>query len=100
MRWRGSSNPQKQANPTEIPAPAKDAIQVERAALQGAAGCSEEQLHPPSTRVVRRTFLLVADRPANLVRSYAVNPDEGTLVPLTEFKVSQPAFVEFEVRGS
>ncbi|MGW4433542.1 lactonase family protein [Streptomyces tendae] len=43
------------------------------------------------------TFLLVADRPANLVRSYAVDPDEGTLAPLSEFGVSQPAFVEFGV---
>ncbi|MFD7135458.1 lactonase family protein [Streptomyces sp. NPDC059894] len=43
------------------------------------------------------TFLLVADRPADLVRSYAVDADEGTLCPLTEVRVGQPAFVEFGV---
>ncbi|MEK8174973.1 beta-propeller fold lactonase family protein [Streptomyces sp. M19] len=41
------------------------------------------------------TFLLVADRPADLVRSYAVDAAEGTLTPLTEVHVAQPAFVEF-----
>ena len=41
------------------------------------------------------TFLLVADRPANLIRSYAVNPDDGSLNPLTELSIPNPAFVAF-----
>ncbi|MBQ0855526.1 lactonase family protein [Streptomyces sp. BH-SS-21] len=41
------------------------------------------------------TFLLVADRPADLVRSYAVDSLDGTLTELTETHVAQPAFVEF-----
>jgi 6-phosphogluconolactonase len=41
------------------------------------------------------SFLLVADRPANLVRSYAVNDEDGNLHPLTEVTVPNPAFVVF-----
>ena len=37
-------------------------------------------------------FVLVADRPANLLRSYAVDPDDGGLRPLTEATVLDPAF--------
>ncbi len=40
------------------------------------------------------SFLLVADRPANLVRSYAVDAS-GHLRPLTQAAVSSPAFVAF-----
>lgn len=41
------------------------------------------------------TFLLVADRPADLIRSYAVNPKDGSLTPLTELAIPNPAFVAF-----
>ncbi|MER6224884.1 lactonase family protein [Streptomyces sp900105755] len=41
------------------------------------------------------TFLLVADRPADLVRSYAVDGHDGALSPLTETRVPQPAFIVF-----
>ncbi|MFF3505033.1 lactonase family protein [Streptomyces sp. NPDC003247] len=41
------------------------------------------------------SFLLVADRPADLVRSYAVDAGSGALSPLTETHVPQPAFVAF-----
>lgn len=41
------------------------------------------------------SFLLIADRPANLVRSYAVNDEDGNLHPLTEVTVPNPAFVVF-----
>lgn len=41
------------------------------------------------------TFLLVADRPADLIRSYTVNPDNGNLTPLTEIPIPNPAFVTF-----
>ncbi|MCO1368647.1 lactonase family protein [Burkholderia multivorans] len=40
-------------------------------------------------------FVLVADRPANLVRSYAVDRSNGSLHPLTEAPVHDPAFIEF-----
>lgn len=46
------------------------------------------------------SFVLVADRPANLIRSYAVNCQDGSLQPLTEVSVPNPAFVAFaELRG-
>lgn len=41
------------------------------------------------------SFMLVADRPADLVRAYTVNAADGTLSPLAEVRVAQPAFVEF-----
>ncbi|MEF2071219.1 lactonase family protein [Consotaella aegiceratis] len=41
------------------------------------------------------TFMLVADRPANLVRSFAVNEHDGSLSPLTEISVPEPAFIVF-----
>lgn len=40
----GSFNHNSKVNPTEIPTPGKGAIQVERAAIQKTAGCSEERL--------------------------------------------------------
>ena len=40
-------------------------------------------------------FLLVADRPASLVRSYAVDQPSGALTPIAEAAVSSPAFVAF-----
>jgi 6-phosphogluconolactonase len=40
-------------------------------------------------------FLLVADRPANLVRSYAVSRDTGGLRAIGQAAVSSPAFVAF-----
>ncbi|WP_343227978.1 lactonase family protein [Stakelama flava] len=39
------------------------------------------------------SFLLVADRPADLVRSYSVNPDTGALTWLTQTSVPDPAFI-------
>jgi len=45
------------------------------------------------------SFLLVADRPANLIRSYAVDAETGDLRPLTEVTVSNPAFVAFAELG-
>jgi 6-phosphogluconolactonase len=45
------------------------------------------------------SFLLVADRPADLVRSYAVDTKTGSLRPLTEVAVSSPAFVVFAELG-
>jgi 6-phosphogluconolactonase len=45
-------------------------------------------------------FLLVADRPANLIRSYAADSASGELRPIAEAAVSSPAFVAFaELRG-
>jgi 6-phosphogluconolactonase len=38
-------------------------------------------------------FLLMADRPANLLRSFAVDPADGTLTPLTDLEVVNPASV-------
>ena len=47
------------------------------------------------------SFMLVADRPANLVRSYAVSADDGGLSPLGEAKVLDPAFIAFaQLEGS
>lgn len=40
-------------------------------------------------------FLLVADRPAHLVRSYAVCPKTGALTWLAQLPVPDPAFVAF-----
>jgi 6-phosphogluconolactonase len=40
-------------------------------------------------------FMLVADRPAHLVRSYAVCPNSGALTSLTEVAVPDPAFIAF-----
>ena len=41
------------------------------------------------------TFMLVADRPANLVRSFAVDPDDGALHPLKDMAAQDPAFIAF-----
>lgn len=41
------------------------------------------------------SFVLVADRPANLLRSYAVNRQDGSLRALAEAPVPNPAFVAF-----
>jgi 6-phosphogluconolactonase len=47
------------------------------------------------------SFMLVADRPANLIRSYAVNLQDGSLHALCELAVPNPAFVAFaELYGS
>lgn len=43
------------------------------------------------------TFLLVADRPASLIRSYAVSERGGSLTPIAEVSVPNPAFVSFAV---
>jgi 6-phosphogluconolactonase len=40
-------------------------------------------------------FMLVADRPAHLLRSYGVDPISGALTALTEFPVPDPAYIEF-----
>lgn len=39
------------------------------------------------------TFVLVADRPAHLVRSYAMDAQDGSLHPLAELRVLDPAFI-------
>lgn len=39
------------------------------------------------------SFVLVADRPAHLVRSYAVDAENGSLHPLATLRVLDPAFV-------
>jgi len=39
------------------------------------------------------SLLLLADRPANLVRGYAVDATDGSLTQVTELAVAQPAFV-------
>ena len=41
------------------------------------------------------SFMLVADRPADMIRSYAVNTEDGSLNPLTEASVPNPAFIIF-----
>ena len=41
------------------------------------------------------SFVLVADRPANLIRSYAVNANDGGLTLLTDLLVPNPAFIAF-----
>lgn len=40
-------------------------------------------------------FMLVADRPAHQVRSYAVSPTSGGLVLLAEVNIPDPAYIEF-----
>jgi len=40
-------------------------------------------------------FLLVPDRPADVVRSYAVDANDGTLKALTEVPVQNPVFIQF-----
>lgn len=39
------------------------------------------------------SVLLVADRPAHLVRSFAVDPIDGTLTPVASASITDPAFV-------
>jgi 6-phosphogluconolactonase len=41
------------------------------------------------------SFLLVPDRPADIVRSYAVDPDDGSLTALAELPVENPVFIQF-----
>jgi 6-phosphogluconolactonase len=41
------------------------------------------------------SFLLVPDRPADVVRSYAVNANDGGLKVLTEVPVQNPVFIQF-----
>ncbi|SPB18189.1 3-carboxymuconate cyclase [Caballeronia novacaledonica] len=41
------------------------------------------------------SFMLVADRPANLVRSYSVDRETGNLQALSDASVRDPAFIEF-----
>jgi 6-phosphogluconolactonase len=45
------------------------------------------------------SFLLVADRPANLIRSCAVDTETGDLRPRAEVAVSNPAFIVFAELG-
>jgi 6-phosphogluconolactonase len=45
------------------------------------------------------SFVLVADRPANLIRSYAVDGEIGDLHPLTVMAVVDPAFIVFAALG-
>jgi len=40
-------------------------------------------------------FLLVPDRPADVIRSYAVDADDGSLKALTEVPVENPVFIQF-----
>ncbi|MDQ4490824.1 lactonase family protein [Sinomonas sp. ASV486] len=40
-------------------------------------------------------FILLADRPANTVRSYAVDPETGALAELAETAVPEAAYIEF-----
>ena len=40
-------------------------------------------------------FLLVPDRPADVLRSYAVDPNDGSLKVLTEVPVQNPVFIQF-----
>jgi len=40
-------------------------------------------------------FLLVPDRPADVLRSYAVNPNDGSLKVLKEVPVQNPVFIQF-----
>lgn len=41
------------------------------------------------------SYMIVADRPANLIRSYRVDAETGALTPLAEAEVPQPAFIAF-----
>jgi len=40
-------------------------------------------------------FLLVPDRPADVLRSYAADPNGGSLKALTEVPVENPVFIQF-----
>ena len=40
-------------------------------------------------------FLLVPDRPADVIRSYAVDANDGSLKVLTEVPVQNPVFIQF-----
>jgi 6-phosphogluconolactonase len=40
-------------------------------------------------------FLLVPDRPADIVRSYGVDPDDGSLTALAELPIENPVFIQF-----
>jgi 6-phosphogluconolactonase len=40
-------------------------------------------------------FLLVPDRPADVVRSYTVDADDGSLKAITEVPVQNPVFIQF-----
>ena len=40
-------------------------------------------------------FLLVPDRPADIVRAYAVDPDDGSLKAVAELPVENPVFIQF-----
>jgi 6-phosphogluconolactonase len=40
-------------------------------------------------------FLLVPDRPADVLRSYAVDPNAGSLKVLTEVPIQNPVFIQF-----
>jgi len=40
-------------------------------------------------------FLLVPDRPADVLRSYAVNPNDGSLKAVAEVPVQNPVFIQF-----
>ncbi|MFK0092317.1 lactonase family protein [Pseudomonas sp. NPDC090592] len=41
------------------------------------------------------TFMLVADRPAGLLRAYQVDPDDGSLRACGQVSIPEPAFVAF-----
>jgi 6-phosphogluconolactonase len=41
------------------------------------------------------SFLLVPDRPADVLRSYAVDPNNGNLTVLTEVPIQNPVFIQF-----
>jgi len=41
------------------------------------------------------SFLMVPDRPADVIRAYAVNPEDGSLKALAEVPVENPVFIEF-----
>jgi len=40
-------------------------------------------------------FLLVPDRPADVLRSYAVDPNDGSLKVLKEVQIQNPVFIQF-----
>jgi 6-phosphogluconolactonase len=40
-------------------------------------------------------FLLVPDRPADIVRAYAVDPNDGSLKAMAEVPVENPVFIQF-----
>jgi len=41
------------------------------------------------------SFLMVPDRPADVIRTYAANPETGALTPLTELPVQNPVYIQF-----